>query len=90
MLFMTTLTIEPENSKAVQKRIIEQGTMLPAGVKSLGMWTDLAGNKGFWLVEAEDPRALLGLTVAWNDLMKLDYCPVLPAEETIKFVKVRK
>jgi hypothetical protein len=90
MLVMTTFTVETENSRAVQKRATEQGMVTPPGVKSVGMWTDLAGNRGFWLLEAEDPRALLGITVAWNDLMKLDYCPVLPAEETLKAIRAKK
>jgi hypothetical protein len=87
MLFMTIYTYEPGQRNEVIKRRLERGTPTLEGLKVVGEWIYLGGHKGFMLFEANDPKVLLGMTLAWSDLMKFETVPVMEAEEALKLAK---
>jgi hypothetical protein len=84
MLFMTIYTFEPGQRNEVIKRRLARGTATPEGVKRIGDWIYLGGNKGFMLFDANDPKAIMGMTMAWSDLMKFETVPVMEEEEVLK------
>jgi hypothetical protein len=90
MLFMSIYTYEPGNRDAVMKRRVEQGAMVPQGVRVVGEWGSLSGGRVFRLVEAEDPKAFSGAAMAWTDLGKIETYPVMPTEEVMKLVESNK
>jgi len=84
MLFMVTLTWEPEKrEEAVARRTQFK---YPEGMKQIGEWTDLAGGRVFILSEAEDPKAVLAATFAWTDLGKFEITPVMETDELLKLL----
>lgn len=87
MIFMTIYTWEPGNRNEIIKRRIQKGRLIPDGVKVLGEWTDLGGGRGFLLVEANDPAALMLGARAWLDLMKMEAVPVMDTEESMKLAR---
>ena len=87
MLFMTIYTYEPEQRNEIFKRRLERGTGAREGIKIIGEWSYLGGHKGFMLFEANDPKVIIGMTMAWSDLMKFDTVPVLEIDEVLKLAK---
>lgn len=80
MLFMTTYSFPPEHrDKAVARFRQTQGAP-PPGVKMLGRWHDIGGNKGFTLSEATDAQALFKWAMDWSDLISFDVSPVIDDE----------
>jgi uncharacterized protein DUF3303 len=90
MLFMSTYTYEPGQRNEIVKRRLEKGTGAQEGLKIIGDWFYLGGHKGFMLIEASDPKAMLGMTMAWSDLMKFDTVPVMEIEEVLKLARSAK
>ena len=90
MLFMSTYTFEPGQRNEVIKRGLERGNGAPEGVKIIGQWFYLGGHKGFMLFEANDPKVMMGMAMAWTDLMKFDTVPVMEAEEVLKLARSLK
>ena len=84
MLFMSTYTFEPGQRNEVIRRRLEKGTGAPEGVKIIGEWFYLGGQKGFMLFEAHDPKVMVAMTMAWSDLMKFDTVPVMEIDEVLE------
>lgn len=84
MLFMLIITWEPETAVALRKRLADEGLLTVAGYKKINSWTSLAGHRAFYLLEVEDPRALLLFTSEWSDVAKFEVYSVMPGEEVIK------
>jgi hypothetical protein len=87
MLFMTIYTWEPGQRNEIVKRRLQKGRLIPEGVKVLGEWTDLGGGRGFLLVEANDPKAIMLGSRAWLDLMKMEAVPIIDTEESMKLAR---
>ena len=87
MKFMVISTYEPGRTLEVRKRRLELGTNLPPGLKVLGMWSDIAGGRGFTLCEGDDPNVLAQGGMAWSDLMSMECVPVIDSEEMLKLIK---
>ena len=90
MLFMSTYTFEPGQRNAVIKRRLEKGLRTQEGLKIIGEWYYVGGHKGFMLLEANDPIVVMGMTMAWSDLMKFETVPVMEAEEVLKLASSSK
>jgi len=84
MLFMGILTWEPEKRDEVIKR--RAGWEYPEGVKVIGEWSDLGGNRVFSLAEIDDPKAMLAAASAWTDVTKLEIVPLMETEEMLKLL----
>ena len=77
MLFMNMHTWEPGQGTDILKRRVEKGLALTEGVKLVGKWLDINGSRGFLLVEANDPKALMSSVMVWSHLMKMEIVPVM-------------
>ncbi|KCZ73584.1 Protein of unknown function (DUF3303) [Candidatus Methanoperedens nitroreducens] len=78
MLFMDIWTWEPDKRDEVIKRAT--GLKSPEGMKVLGEWLDLTGNRIFLLYEVDDPRVILEASYIWTDIAKVDSVPVMDAK----------
>ena len=87
MLFMNIYTWEPKQRTEILKRRAERGLALSPGVKLVGEWSDISGSRGFLLVEATDPKALMSSIMAWSHLMKMEIVPIIEAGEIWKGIE---
>jgi hypothetical protein len=90
MQFMIIYTFTAENRDAVIKRRVEKGELVPAGAKVLSEWSSAAGHRIFRVIETEDPKAMLGATLAWSDLGYIEMYPIVPMVEVLKLIAARK
>jgi len=88
MLFMGILTWEPEKRDEVIKRRAEWE--YPEGVKVIGEWSDLAGDRVFSLAEIDDPKAMLAAASAWSDIANLEIVPLMETDEVLKLLEAEK
>ena len=84
MLFMDIWTWEPEKRDEMAKRAAEW--KCPAGMKVLGSWVDLTGNRVFYLYEVEDPKVLLAANTYWTDIATCESVPVMAMEDFMKLM----
>jgi hypothetical protein len=87
MLIMDIVTWEPEKAEEFLKHRTEE--KIPEGVKLVGEWADLAGGRGFRLVEVADPRPLVAMTSTWFGLCKKELVPVMATEDLMKLMPGR-
>jgi hypothetical protein len=91
MLFMAVSSWEPGKRDEVAKRSLKIGdATLPKGVKSLGQWTVIGGNRSFRLLDVEDPRVMYESARQWTDLFSIEYFPVLETAEVLKIISGKK
>ena len=90
MLFMTIYTYEPGNRDEIIKRRLERGTNIPEGVKIVGEWSSLGGGRGFMVFEAQDPKVIMGASMAWTDLLKFETIPVMETNDVMKMATGQK
>ena len=55
--------------------------MFPKGVKVLGEWGAIGGNKGVIVVEVDDPKLLYQAILAWSDVLHSDVFLALDTEK---------
>ena len=84
MLFMTTYSFRPEHRDAAVARFKETQGAPPPGVKLLGRWHDISGNRGFTLSESSDAQALFKWVLNWSDLIDFEVKAVLDDAEFAK------
>jgi hypothetical protein len=87
MLIMDIVTWEPARAEEFAKHRAEE--KIPEGVKIIGEWADLAGGRGFRLVEVADPRPLVAMTSTWFSLCKKELVPVMTTEDMMKLMSGR-
>jgi len=82
MFFMNIYTFEPGQRNAIVKRRMEKkGPALAEGVKKVCEWLDVGGGRGFIVIEANDPKAVMTSVMGWDDLMKEEIVPLLDTAE---------
>ncbi len=86
MLFMIIFEYEPENRDAIMGRFIEKGSMLPEGVKEVGMWSSIGGSRVFSVYESDDSAALAKFGHEWNDLGVGELVPLMETSEYVKLL----
>jgi len=87
MLFLGIWTYEPsQRDKAIQRRA-EKGTGFGAGAKVMSEWSDLAGGRGFVVVEADDATPILEGILAWSDILETEIIPIVDTNEVLKMAK---
>ncbi len=84
MLFMSIWVWKSERRDEVKKRWSEY--KYPEGIKLVGEWLDITGNRIFVLYEADDPRIMLEANDLWLDIAIVDTVPVMEAKEVAKIV----
>jgi len=81
MQFHISYTIGIEQRAAAESRFKETGALPPDGVTLLGRWHDVAGRRGFMVVESSDMTKVAGYMRGWNDLITFAIVPVISDAE---------
>ena len=81
MLFMVTFPLTHRDYKERVSRFLEAGAPPPDGVTLRGRWFTASHNKGFMLLETDDPKKLFEYTAEWADLIDFNIEPVVTDEE---------
>ena len=81
MKFMVTFPLTHRSYKERIARFLDSGAPPPAGVALQGRWFTASHNKGFMLVEADDPKALFEYVSEWTDLIDFEIDPVVTDDE---------
>ncbi len=84
MLFMSIWVWKSERRDEVKKRWSEY--KYPEGIKLVGEWLDITGNRIFVLSEADNPRIMLEANDLWLDIAIVDTVPVMEAKEVAKIM----
>ena len=87
MLFMAVYSYAPERRDEVLKRRVEKGSLIPAGIKTLGEWSYLGFGRVFRLYEVDDPAVAIQAAHAWSDLGKIEVFPVIETDKLIALTK---
>jgi hypothetical protein len=89
MLYMNVVTWDPDKRDEVIKRYGEIGQQVPEGMKVLGEWVTLQGDRVFRLVDitTPDPGCSVKANFAWNDLTKLEAFSVMEPAQLLKLVQ---
>jgi hypothetical protein len=86
MLFMTVFTYPPANRNEVVKRRLDQGALVPEGIKVLGEWSYTGSGRVFRLIEASDAASAFKGAYAWSDLGTVDTYPVMETDKVMAMV----
>lgn len=81
MIFVNVYSFDQDKRDQILKRRLEKGRMFPQGVKVLGEWSAIGGNKGVIVVEVDDPKLLYQAVLAWGDILHSDIFPALDTEK---------
>ena len=76
MLFMVIEHFRPGRAPDVYRRFREQGRMAPVDVRYVASWVDLAFERCFQVMEADDEARLREWTANWEDLVDFEIVPV--------------
>ena len=87
MIYMNILTWDPDKRDDVMKRVQTKG-LSHEGIKVIGTWADVNGNRAFQLTEEpSDPRLSLKANFAWNDILKIETIPVMEVGQLLKLLE---
>ena len=81
MQFMVQYEFGVAQREAAEARFLETGAQPPEGVTLLGRWHDVAGRKGYMVVEADDVMPVAAYLRSWTDLLTFDITPVVSDEQ---------
>ena len=77
MLYIITFALTTRDYAARVGRFLETGGPPPAGATMAGRWITLGHDRGFMLVESDDPGSTFRWTSEWADLIDFEVHPVL-------------
>jgi hypothetical protein len=80
MLFHAAFEYFEADRDDVHERFRRTGGAPPAGVKMLGRWHSVEGNRGFLVAESDDSGAIATWLQGWSDLVSFEVTPVLTDE----------
>ena len=87
MLFVCTVTIDPECRDESTARLMEHGgIVVPEGVKLHGAWISLTQQEAWSVLEADSAEALMKLYEPWTDLNMHQITPVMDFADLKKFL----
>ena len=89
MKFMLTWSIKTENRHVVFERFAnaDLSQEMPQGVKLIGRWHSIGDFTGCCIIEAENEASIFQWLLLWNDLVDVNYKPVVEDEEAQKIGK---
>ena len=79
--YMIQWSISPEHYAAALDRFETTGAPPAEGVELLGRWHEPGSQRGFILMEAQDPAAIARHLGPWNDLVRHRIAPVIEDED---------
>lgn len=65
------------DGKAVYRRFSEKGRMLPAGLRYVQSWVDLARGRCYQVMECASSSLLDEWAGRWSDLVEFEFIPVI-------------
>lgn len=86
MLFMVIERFKNQDAKAVYRRFRAEGRQAPEGLTYVDSWVEASFGRCFQLVECDEPRLLQLWVAAWQDLVELEFCAVVPSKETAETI----
>jgi hypothetical protein len=86
MLFMVIERFRPGQTAAVYRRFRDRGRMAPEGVKCISSWVDLAYQRCFQVMEADNETLLKEWTDNWKDLVEFEVVPVRTSEQAAQAI----
>ncbi len=86
MLFMAVFQYDPSDRDELIRQRMEFDTQ-KAGVKIIGEWLDLSGQRVFCLFEAEDETHLVAAVFPWSNLGVVEIIPVMEIDKALKLYK---
>ena len=86
MLFMLIERFKNRDALAVYRRFKEQGRMAPEGLTYVGSWIEANFDRCFQLMECDDVRLLQQWAVQWQNVVDLEFVPVVPSREAVELI----
>ena len=87
MLFMIVERFRTRGARAVYRRAIEKGRMMPDDIRYVSSWVDLDFTICWQLMEAEKQEDLDPWLDKWRDLVDFDVIPVRTSAEAFEVIK---
>ena len=87
MQFMVQYEFGVAQREAAEARFLETGAQPPEGVTLLGRWHDVAGRKGYMVVEADDATRIAAYMRSWTDLLTFGLTPVVSDEQIAQVIR---
>jgi len=85
--YMVIETFKNGNTKAVYRRLREQGRMLPEGLTYVSSWIADDLKRCYQVMETADRTLLDEWMAAWSDLIRFETQPVINSEEAASRVE---
>ena len=76
MLFMVIEHFRAGQAPEVYRRFRERGRMAPDGLRYVASWVDLAFERCFQVMEADEAALVNEWTANWTDLIEFEIVPV--------------
>ena len=82
-LYMIRYQLSPRNRNKAIKRFMhsEEAPTPPDGVTHIDRWHSVAGNEGWHIADATDPKAIFDWVLHWSDIVSYEITPVVKDEE---------
>jgi hypothetical protein len=87
MLFMVIERFKNRDAKAVYRRFLEKGRMLPDGLIYRESWIEANFERCFQLMECDDVALLQEWILEWQDLAEFEIVAVAESKQTSDAVK---
>ena len=87
MLFMVIERFKNRDVKAVYRRFLEKGRMLPDGLIYRESWIEANFERCFQLMECDDVALLQEWILEWQDLAEFEIVAVAESKKTSEAVK---
>lgn len=88
MLYMFICTCDPAKRDEAGQRMQKWGSWAPKGMKEIGNWTDVWGNRGFRLCEISDADAkvMFASHLPWSDIMQIEAVQVVESKQVMEIM----
>jgi hypothetical protein len=87
MLFMIIEKFKDRDARAVYRRFLEKGRMMPEGLIYKESWIEANFERCFQLMECDDVSLLQEWILEWQDLADFEVIPVADSKKTSELVK---
>jgi len=87
MLFMVIERFKNRDARAVYRRFLEKGRMMPEGLIYRESWIEANFERCFQLMECDDIALLQEWILEWHELAEFEIVPVADSKNTSEVVK---
>ena len=86
MLYMVIERFKNREAIPVYRRFREKGRMMPEGLNYVESWVETNFDRGFQLMECEEPRLLEEWAAHWRDLVDFEFVPVRTSKQAVELI----